>query len=67
MFTFAACAIIAASASAMDVSREGRELSFLIAVNSPALSSPQTSLNLAVDPSQEPKYAHRITPVGQRQ
>lgn len=39
----------------------------MVALNAPALSSPQTSLNLAVDPSQEPKYAHRITPVGQRQ
>ena len=25
------------------------------------------SLNMAVDPSQEPKYANRITPLGQRQ
>ena len=29
--------------------------------------SPETSLNLAENPAQEPKYANRITPVGQRQ
>lgn len=63
-----ACALLAAIVNADDIySREGRELSFVVALNAPALSSPQTSLNLAVDPSQEPKYAHRITPVGQRQ
>jgi len=49
------------------VSREGRKLSFLVGLNAPALSSPSTSLNLAVDPAQEPKFANRITPVGQRQ
>jgi len=38
-----------------------------VALNGPALTSPQTSLNLTVDPTQEPKYANRITPVGQRQ
>ena len=48
-------------------SREGRDIALVVALNGPALYSPQTSLNLAVDPKQEPKYAHRITPVGQRQ
>ena len=67
MFSKFACALMAAVACADDVSREGRDLSFVIALNAPALSSPQTSLNLAVDPTQEPKYANRITPVGQRQ
>ena len=63
-----ASALLASAAYADDsVSREGRKLSFIVALNAPALSSPQTSLNLAVDPAQEPKYANRITPVGQRQ
>ena len=54
--------------AAMDLySREGRDIALVVALNAPALSTPQTSLNLAVDPKQEPKYAHRITPVGQRQ
>ena len=57
----------AASAYDQDPSREGRDISFVIGLNAPALTSPETSLNLAVDPSQEPKYANRITPVGQRQ
>ena len=47
-----------------DVSREGRNLSFVIMLNAPALSSPSTSLNLAVDPQQEAKYSNRITPIG---
>ena len=63
-FTAALAAIACASD---DVSREGRDLSFVIMLNAPALSSPKTSLNLAVDPTQESKYANRITPVGQRQ
>lgn len=50
-----------------NVSRAGRDLSMVIALNAPALSSPSTNLNLAVDPKQEAKMAHRITPVGQRQ
>ena len=62
-----ALALIAAFTQASDVSREGRDIKFVIALNSPALSSPQTSLNLAVDPTQEPKYANRITTLGQRQ
>ena len=48
------------------VSREGRDLSFVIAVNAPALESPSFSLNLAVDPKLESAYANRITPIGQR-
>ena len=48
-------------------SREGRDITLVVALSAPALYSPQTSLNLAVDPKQEPKYANRITPVGQRQ
>ena len=48
-------------------SREGRDIALVVALNAPALYTPQTSLNLAVDPKQEPKYANRITPVGQRQ
>jgi len=64
-FTSALLAIVACAAD--DVSRAGRELSFLIALNAPALSSPETDLHLAKDPSQDPKYANRITPVGQRQ
>jgi len=66
MFKFA-IALMAAVASADDVSRQDRDLAFLIGLNAPALTSPQTSLNLAVDSTQEPKYANRITPVGQRQ
>lgn len=62
-----ALALCAAFTQATDVSREGRDIAFVIALNSPALSTPQTSLNLAVDPSQEPKYANRITTLGQRQ
>ena len=54
-------------ASMDQYSREGRDIAFVVALNAPALYSPQTSLNLAVDPKQEPKYANRITPVGQRQ
>ena len=54
--------------AAMDLySREGRDIALVVALNAPALYTPQTSLNLAVDPKQEPKYANRITPVGQRQ
>ena len=54
--------------AAMDpYSREGRDIALVVALNAPALYTPQTSLNLAVDPKQEPKYANRITPVGQRQ
>ena len=61
---FATCA----DATAADpYSREGRDLSFVIALNAPALTSPKTALNLAVNKEQEPKYANRITPVGQRQ
>lgn len=63
-------AILASIAFAEDVdqySREGRDLAFVIAMNAPALSSPDTNLNMAVDPSQEPIYANRITAVGQRQ
>ena len=48
------------------VSREGRDLSFVIALNAPALESPSVSLNLAVDPKLESIYANRITPIGQR-
>ena len=67
-FTAALVAIATAQEAAIDeYSREGRDVKFVIALNGPALSSPQTSLNLAVDPKQEPKYANRITPVGQRQ
>ena len=54
-------------ASMDQYSREGRDIAFVVALNAPALYTPQTSLNLAVDPKQEPKYANRITPVGQRQ
>ena len=62
-------ALVALVASADEdiYSREGRDVTFVVALNAPALSSPQTSLNLAEDPAQEPKYANRITPVGQRQ
>ena len=69
--SFAVClATMVASAFAQTddlVSREGRDLSFVVALNAPALTSPSTNLNLAVDKELEPKYAHRITPVGQRQ
>lgn len=66
LYSFAS-AMLMAMAVADDVSREGRQLSFLVGLNAPALSSPSTSLNLAADPTQEPKYGNRITPVGQRQ
>ena len=59
--------LIAASAQALGPSREGRDITMVIALNSPALSTPPTSLNLALDPAQEPVYANRITPLGQRQ
>ena len=62
-----AVAAQAAAEEADAYSREGRDIALVVALNGPALYSPQTSLNLAVDPKQEPKYAHRITPVGQRQ
>ena len=56
------------SASTHDeVSREGRKISFVIGLNAPALNSPQKMLHLVIDPKHEPKYANRITPVGQRQ
>lgn len=42
------------------------DISIVIALHAPALISPQSSLNLALDPSQEAKYADKITPVGQR-
>ena len=62
-----ATALMVAVAFANDLSREGRNLSFVIGLNAPALLNPETNLNLAIDPKQEPKYANRITPVGQRQ
>ncbi len=70
--SFAACmatvAVTALASPAADpASREGRDLSFVIALNAPALSTPSVNLHLAVDPELEPKYAHKITPVGQRQ
>ena len=69
--SFAICmATMAISAFGQDVdpaSREGRDLSFVIALNAPALTSPSTNLHLAVDEREEPRYANRITPVGQRQ
>ena len=66
-FASALIALVAAAENMDEYSREGRDVSFVIALNAPALSTPQTSLNLAADPKQEPKYANRITPVGQRQ
>lgn len=67
-FTAALALFAAVSAQSEDIySRAGRNVAFVVALNAPALASPQSSLNLAVDPTQEPKYANRITPVGQRQ
>ena len=63
----AAFATCAQATESDPYSREGRDLNFVIALNAPALTSPKTSLNLAVDEKQEPVYANRITPVGQRQ
>jgi len=66
--TFAAALVAFAQAQEdYDPSRTGQTLNFVVALNAPSLMSPATSLNLAEDPKQEPKYANRITPVGQRQ
>ena len=43
------------------------ELSMIILLQGPALSSPSVNLNLSVDSSEDFKYANRITPLGQRQ
>ena len=70
MQNYISSALLAYAVSATETdpySREGRDIDFIVVLNGPALATPQTSLNLAVDPKQEPKYAHRITPVGQRQ
>lgn len=72
MFRSFACALALTATTALassedPYSREGRDLAFLVALNGPALTSPSTSLGLASDATQEPKYANRITPVGQRQ
>ena len=47
--TFAS-ALMVAVAFANDLSREGRNLSFVIGLNAPALLNPETNLNLAIDP-----------------
>ena len=61
-------ALFAASAAAGDdaYSREGRDLSFVIALSAPALTTPNNSLGLAVNPEEEPQFSRRITPIGQR-
>jgi len=48
---FASALLAAVAFAEDDVSRAGRDLALVIALNAPALTSPQTSLNLALDAS----------------
>ena len=43
------------------------EITGIIMINGPGVSTPEISYGLAADPSQEPTVAHQLTPLGQRQ
>ena len=39
-------------------------LSFVVALNAPALATPSHSLGVAIDEDDEPEYSHTITELG---
>jgi hypothetical protein len=62
-------ALLASSIVAQDnttVSREGKDIKFLVQVTAAGASTPQKLFNLAKNPEEEPKLTDYLTPLGQR-